>query len=79
VSRLTAVVAVAVLAVAASACGKQQQPKVDAEAERKAAHDRAAKDAFGTQVQALDQAKAMQEDLNKKAEERGAAADSMSK
>ena len=64
---------------AVAACSKPQQPKVDAAAERKEAHDRASKDAFSAQVQAVDKAQALQQDLNRKAEERGAAADAMSK
>jgi hypothetical protein len=60
-------------------CGKSKAPTVDAATERQEAHDRAAKDAFGTQVQALDKAKGMQDDLNKKAADNLDRADAMSK
>jgi hypothetical protein len=52
-----------------AACGEKKQAKVDAEAERAAAMERARHDAFGTQVQALDKAKALQADVNQKAQE----------
>jgi hypothetical protein len=59
---------IAIVALALSACGGKPPPaKVDAEAEKAAALERARHDAFGTQVQALDKAKAMQDDMNKKA------------
>ena len=71
----------AALAAAAilAACSKQEAPKVDAATERQQAHDRAAKDVFGAQVQAVDKAKGMQDDLNKKAQENLDKADAMSK
>ena len=71
--------ALAAAAVFASGCSKQEAPKVDAATERQQAHDRAAKDAFGAQVQAVDKAKAMQDDLNKKAQDNLDKADAMSK
>jgi hypothetical protein len=71
--------ALAAAAVFAVACGKKEEPKVDAATERQQAHDRAAKDVFGTQVQAVDKAKALQDDLNKKAQENLDKADAMSK
>ena len=71
-------VAIALCALSV-ACSKQQQPKVDAATEQKEAHDRAVQGPFSAQVQGLDKAKALQQDANKMAEERGAAADSMSK
>jgi hypothetical protein len=52
-----------------AACGQQKTPKVDAEAERAAALERARHDTFGTQVQALDKAKALSADVNQKAQE----------
>ena len=64
---LTATLAVA-LAFAA-ACGKEKTPRVDAAAERAAALERSKKDVFGTQVKALDTAKGMEADINKKAQE----------
>jgi hypothetical protein len=69
----------AAAAVLACACSKSEAPKVDAATERQQAHDRAAKDAFGAQVQAVDKAKAMQDDMNKKAQENLDKADAMSK
>jgi PBP1b-binding outer membrane lipoprotein LpoB len=71
--------AVAAAAVLAAGCSKQEAPKVDAATERQQAHDRAAKDAFGAQVQAVDKAKAMEQDINKKAQENLDKADQMSK
>ena len=51
---------IAIVALALSACGGKPPPaKVDAEAEKAAALERARHDAFGTQVQALDKAKGM--------------------
>jgi hypothetical protein len=59
----------AIVAFALACCGGGKPPaKVDAEAERAQALERARHDAFGTQVQALDKAKAMQDDANKKAQ-----------
>lgn len=52
-----------------AACGKEKTPTVDAEAERAAALERARKDAFGTQVKALDTAKGLEADVNRKATE----------
>jgi len=70
---------IALLALAASSCGKPPPPKVDAETEKAQALERARHDAFGTQVQALDKAKAMQDDLNKKAADGLDKADNASK
>jgi hypothetical protein len=57
-------------ALLAAACGEEKAPaKVDAEAERAAALERARHDTFGTQVQALDKAKALGADVNQKAQE----------
>ena len=62
--------AAAVLAVAAlAACSKPEAPKVDAATERAQATERAKQGPMGTQVKALEDAKGMQEDLNKKAQE----------
>ena len=59
----------AVLALALTSCGGGKPPaKVDAETEKAQALERARHDAFGTQVQALDKAKSMQDDINKKAQ-----------
>ena len=43
-------------ALLATACGEKKAAKVDPEAERAAALERARHDTFGTQVQALDKA-----------------------
>lgn len=66
-ARLVALLCAA--ALLAAACGKKETPKVDAEAERAAALERARHDTFGTQVQALDKAKALGADVNQKAQE----------
>jgi len=60
---------IAILALALASCGGKptSSAKTDPEAEKAAALERARHDAFGTQVQALDKAKSMQDDLNKKA------------
>jgi PBP1b-binding outer membrane lipoprotein LpoB len=71
--------ALAAAAVFATGCSKQEAPKVDAATERQQAHDRAAKDVFGAQVQAIDKAKGMEADINKKAQENLDKADAMSK
>ena len=63
-------VAAALAALLLAGCGKPEAPKVDAATERAQATERAKQDAFGTQVQALEKAKAMEADLNKKAQER---------
>ena len=62
--------AAALLALAAlAACHRDEAPKVDPATERAQATERAKKDAFGAQVKAVEDAKGMQEDLNKKAQE----------
>lgn len=69
-----------ILALAIASCGGSKTPaKVDAEAEKAAALERARHDTFGTQVQALDKAKGMQDDMNKKAQAEGDKADEASK
>lgn len=50
-------------------CGRSEQPKTDAAAEQAAAAERAREGPYGSQLKALDKAKGMQEDLNKKAQE----------
>ena len=55
--------------IGAGGCGKSEAPKVDAAAEREAAQKRAREDVFGAQVKAVEQAKGLQEDLNRKATE----------
>jgi len=67
------------LAAALAACGKSEAPKVDAATERAEALERAKKDVFGTQVQAHEKARALGDDMNRKAQEGIDAADKMSK
>ena len=59
----------AAVAAALAGCGKAKEPQVDAATEQAQARERARHDAFGTQVQAIDKANALQADLNKKAAE----------
>ena len=63
-------VALAVAAtLGAAGCGDSKKPKVDAATERAEALERAKKGPYGTQVQSLETAKSLQEDINKKASE----------
>jgi len=62
-------VLLAAIAIVAAGCGKPPPAKVDAKQEQAEALERARHDAFGTQVQALDKAKGMQDDINKKAQQ----------
>lgn len=71
--------AAALVALALAGCGKTEAPKVDAATERTQATERAMKDAFGAQVKAHEQAKALGADINRKAEAGLDAADKMSK
>ena len=73
------VLAAALAAAALVGCGKSQAPKVDAAAERAQAAERAKQGAFGAQVKAHEQAKALAADVDKKAEAGMDAADKMSK
>jgi len=57
------------LAAALAGCGKAEAPKADAATERQQAFERAKEGAFGTQVKALEQAKGLEADINKKAQE----------
>jgi len=72
---VAAVVAVALLA----GCSKPKEPKVDAAAERSEATERAKQGPYGTQMQALDKAKGMEADMNRKAESNLETVDKMSK
>jgi outer membrane murein-binding lipoprotein Lpp len=72
---VAAVVAVALLA----GCSKPKEPKVDAATERSEATGRAKQGPYGTQVQALDKAKGMEADMNRKAESNLETEDKMSK
>ena len=71
--------AVALAMAALAGCGRSEAPKVDAATERAQATERAKKDAFGTQVQAHEKAKAIGADVNEKAAGGLDAADKMSK
>jgi hypothetical protein len=59
----------AALMALAAACGESKTPKVDAAAEREAATARAKDAAFGAQMKALEAAKGMEADVNRKAQE----------
>ena len=67
--RATLATALAALMTLAAACGESKTPKADAAAEREAASTRAKDAAFGAQVKALETAKGMEADVNKKAQE----------
>jgi hypothetical protein len=69
--RVLVAAAFAAAAVFAGACGKPEAPgaKVDAATEKAEAHKRALEGPLGSQVKSLDDAKKLQEDLNKKATE----------
>jgi hypothetical protein len=62
-------VAVLVAATLAAACGQSKAPKVDAAAERREATERARQGPYGTPVKALETAKDIEADINKKAQE----------
>jgi hypothetical protein len=67
-ARAVAVLGAALLLLVA--CGKQESPPAqDPAAERAAATERAKQGPFGTDVKALEKAKGMGADLNKKAED----------
>ena len=61
--------AMAAAAILAASCGKSEAPKVDAATERAEANKRAREGPMGAQVKAHDDAKKMQDDLNRKAQE----------
>ena len=63
-----AVLLAAVLPLAA-ACGKSPKVETDPAAERAAATERAKQGPYGAQMKALDKAKNLQSDLNKKVED----------
>jgi len=64
----TGAVLLALLAAIAAGCGKKE-PAVDPATERKQALERSKEGAFGTQVKALETAKGLGEDMDKKARE----------
>jgi len=65
----TIAVALAVAATLLAGCGESKKPKVDAATEQREALERAKKGPYGTQVQSLETAKKLEEDINKKASE----------
>jgi hypothetical protein len=68
--RARAVVALGTALLLVAACGKQESPPAqDPAAERAAATERAKQGPFGADVKALEKAKGMGADLNKKAED----------
>jgi len=73
--RRAALLVAMALAATAAGCSKPPPPKVDAKKEQAEALERARHDAFGTQVQALDKAKALSNDINEKAAHRADDAD----
>ena len=62
-------VALALAATLVAGCGESKKPKVDAATEQREALERAKKGPYGTQIQSLEKAKALEEDINKKAQE----------
>ena len=67
--REACIAALAVAGLAVAGCGQDKAPKLDEAAERAAATERAKKDVYGAQVKALENAKGMQDDINRKAQE----------
>lgn len=61
--------AVAAVLLLPTACSKPAEPNVDAATAQKQATERAKQGPFGTQVKALETAKGMGDDLNKKAQD----------
>jgi outer membrane murein-binding lipoprotein Lpp len=74
-----AAVAAVVAVVLLAGCSKPKEPKVDAATERGEAAERAKQGPYGTQMQALDKAKGMEADMNRKAESNLETVDKMSK
>ena len=62
-------VALALAATLVAGCGESKKPKVDAATEQREALERAKKGPYGEQMKALDTAKALGDDINKKASE----------
>jgi PBP1b-binding outer membrane lipoprotein LpoB len=60
---------VAAAAFIIASCGQSKAPKVDAATERAQALERAKKGPYGAQVQSLETAKSMQDDINRKAQQ----------
>ncbi|HUJ00742.1 MAG TPA: hypothetical protein VLY46_10930 [Usitatibacter sp.] len=80
-SALRVVLAAALAAMVLAACGRKEEASAntDPAADQKAAAERARQGPFGGDLKALDKAKDLQADLNKKAQEEGERADEMSK
>jgi hypothetical protein len=74
-----AALALAAAALLVAGCGKSERPKTDAAAEQAAAAQRAREGPYGGDLKALDKAKGLGEDLNRKAQEEGEQADRMSR
>ncbi len=62
-------VALALAATLVAGCGESKKPQVDSATEQREALERARKGPYGTQIQSLDKAKALEADINKKASE----------
>jgi hypothetical protein len=77
---LPGAVGAALAALVLAGCGKPEAPKADAAAERAAATERAKGRAYGgAEVKALEDAKALGDDINRKAQERVEAAEKNAK
>ena len=63
------VTAVAAALALISACSKKEEPKVDAATEQKQALERAKQGPYGSQMKALETAKGLGDEMNKKAQE----------
>lgn len=66
---LFVVTAVAALLALIAACAKKEEPKVDAATEQKQALERAKQGPYGSQMKALETAKGLGDEMNKKAQE----------
>ena len=66
---VTLAMALAMATLVAAGCGESKKPKVDAATEQAEALERAKKGPYGTQVKSLETAKALSDDINKKASE----------
>ena len=62
-------IALALAATLVAGCGESKKPAVDSATEQREAMDRARKGPYGSQIQSLDKAKALEADINKKASE----------
>ena len=62
-------VTLSLAATLVAGCGESKKPQVDSATEQREALERARKGPYGTQIQSLDKAKALEADINKKASE----------